>query len=75
MKSVSNKKRERIIEKSSKLHFLRYSSTFFTKLKATVISYEDMSIDISKLIFKGNKIPKSVKIDLNFEYFLKFREN
>ena len=63
------------VGKSSKLHFLRYSSTFFTKLKGIVNCYENISINIPKLIFKGNKIPKSVKIVTNFEYILEFRES
>ena len=52
-----------------------YSSTVFTKLKGIVSCNMKISINIPKLIFRGYKMTKSVKIVINFEYNLKFREN
>ena len=35
----------------------------------------NISINIPKLIFRGYKMTKSVKIVINFKYNLEFREN
>ena len=52
-----------------------YSSTVFTKLKGIVSCNMKISINIPKLIFRGYKMTKSVKIVINFKYNLEFREN